>query len=94
VPDETLGRLAEWAGLGPEFDSFPDAVKALAARLRFVEAERDKLLAALERCDVSMDTAAMLGLPQQLPQVYRDSWAAAHTAARAALARRAGGEKE
>jgi hypothetical protein len=46
-----------------------------------------------ERCDVSMDTAAMHGLPQQLPSAYRDSWAAAHTATRAALARRAGGEK-
>jgi hypothetical protein len=44
------------------------------------------LAGALERCDVSMDTAAVHGLPQQLPAAYRDSWAAAHTAARKALA--------
>jgi hypothetical protein len=43
------------------------------------------LRTALEACEVVMDTAAIHGLPQQLPQVYRDSWAKAHIAARAAL---------
>jgi hypothetical protein len=46
----------------------------------------DRLRTALEHCDVVMDTAAIHGLPQQLPEVYRDSWARTHIEARAALA--------
>lgn len=45
------------------------------------------LLAALEACEVSMDTATSLGVGDFLPPAYRDSWAAAHTAARAAIAK-------
>ena len=51
---------------------------ALAARVRELEQ-------ALELCDVSMDTAARLGVGELLPPGYRDSWARAHLAARAAL---------
>jgi hypothetical protein len=49
------------------------------------------LLAALERCEVAMDTAAVQGVGDVLPPAYRDSWAAAHTAAREALALAKGG---
>src|SRR5262249_49188498 len=45
----------------------------------------DQLRAALEAVEIAMDTAAMHGLPQQLPPAYRDSWAEAHTQARALL---------
>ncbi len=44
------------------------------------------LLAALKQCDIVMDTAAIHGLPQNLPDAYRESWAAAHTQARKLLA--------
>lgn len=54
------------------------AVPALVAEIR-------RLRAALDRCDMVMDTAAILGLPQELPDVYRDSWAAAHQNARTVL---------
>lgn len=61
--------------------------------LRKLAFERDQLrarvaglLAALESCDVVMDTAALFGVGDILPQVYRDSWARVHEAARAALA--------
>jgi hypothetical protein len=66
-----------------------DAALADAARYRDLwkaaEAERDRLRAALDGCEVSMDTAAFLGLPQQLGPAYRDSWARAHQQARAEL---------
>ena len=60
------------------------------AGLRAVRAgEQEELIArlrsALEQCDMVMDTASILGLPQELPEVYRNSWAAAHIAARKAL---------
>lgn len=45
----------------------------------------DKMRAALQACEIVMDTAAIHGLPQQLPPAYRDSWAAAHEAAREVL---------
>jgi hypothetical protein len=48
-------------------------------------AENARLRAALDMCDMVMDTASILGLPQELPDVYRDSWAAAHIRARKAL---------
>lgn len=50
-------------------------------------AEVRRLRAALDRCDMVMDTAAILGLPQELPDVYRDSWAEAHQNARSVLHR-------
>lgn len=50
-------------------------------RARVAELER-----ALDACEMVMDTAAILGLPQELPEVYRDSWARAHIEARARLA--------
>jgi hypothetical protein len=54
-----------------------------AAALR---AECARLREALAACELALDTAAQHGLPQQLPPAYRESWAAAHTAARDALA--------
>ncbi len=54
-------------------------------RLAKSDAESSRLRAALEAVEIAMDTAAMHGLPQQLPPAYRDSWAAAHTQARQAL---------
>jgi hypothetical protein len=56
-----------------------------AAMIRAAEAERDRLREALAVCERSMDTAAQHGLPQSLPPAYRESWAAAHERARAAL---------
>jgi hypothetical protein len=47
--------------------------------------ENKRLRAALEACEVVMDTAALHDLPQQLPPAYRESWAAAHMGARNAL---------
>lgn len=44
-----------------------------------------EIVTALERCEVAMDTAALHGVGDILPPAYRDSWAAAHEAARAAL---------
>lgn len=46
--------------------------------------QRADLLAALESCDVVMDTAALHGVGCILPQIYRDSWVRAHEAARTA----------
>ena len=47
----------------------------------------EQLEAALRACEISMDTAAHRGLPQQLPPAYRESWVAAYKSAEAALAR-------
>jgi hypothetical protein len=63
-----------------------EEVERLAAENAALRAERDRLLGLLAACELAMDTAAQHGLPQQLPPAYRESWAAAHTAARAALA--------
>jgi hypothetical protein len=49
-----------------------------------------QLLAALKACELAMDTAAMSGVGDILAPSYRDSWAAAHTAARDALAKAQG----
>jgi hypothetical protein len=49
------------------------------------EAQAATFKAALEKCDVVMDTAAIHGVGDILPPTYRDSWAAAHTGAREAL---------
>lgn len=64
---------------------------SLRAERDALAAERDRLRAALTACDVVMDTAALHGLPQQLPPAYRDSWAAAHLGARAELEGKADG---
>lgn len=53
------------------------------------EADRKRLHAmrlAAEQCDVAMDGASVHGLPQRLPKPYRQQWAEAHTALRAAIA--------
>jgi hypothetical protein len=63
-----------------------DAAVAEVAEHPRLRARVAELEAALARCDVVMDSAGVLGLAQQLPPAYRDSWAAAHAAARAALA--------
>lgn len=56
------------------------------ANARLIAAAPD-LLEALKACELAMDTAALHGLPQELPPTYRDSWADAHIAARAAIAK-------
>jgi hypothetical protein len=59
---------------------------AVGSLVAGIIADRGRLRTALEQCDVVMDTAATFGLPQGLPEAYRDSWARVHTEARAALA--------
>jgi hypothetical protein len=61
-------------------DSEVDGV--LTKRLLWAE-EAERVLTA---CDIVMDTAAIHGLPQQLPPAYRDSWSEAHKSARELLA--------
>ena len=61
-------------------------VEMLPADARLIAAAPD-LLEALKACELAMDTAALHGLPQELPPTYRDSWADAHIAARAAIAK-------
>jgi hypothetical protein len=61
-----------------------------ADRARLIAAA-PKLLAALKRCELAMDTAAMHGVGDILPPAYRDSWAEAHTAARALITQVEGG---
>ena len=60
-------------------------VFALTEERDTITAERNRLRDALHMCDVVMDTAAMHGLPQQLPPAYKESWAAVHTNAREVL---------
>jgi hypothetical protein len=43
------------------------------------------LLAALEACELAMDTAALSGVGEILAPAYRDDWAAAHVEARRLL---------
>lgn len=67
---------------------------AVCAELDEAMADVRRLREALKACDIVMDTAAIHGLPQQLPPAYRDSWARAHTNARTTLAaEQADGEK-
>jgi hypothetical protein len=66
-----------------------DACDMHLANMRLIAAAPD-LLAACEAADVVMDTAAMHGIGDLLPPAYRDSWAAAHTAIRAAIAKAKG----
>ena len=66
-------------------DVLHDANQGWKRREDLIAADNRRLRAALEACDVVMDTAGILGISQQLPEVYRDSWAMAHMNARAAL---------
>lgn len=79
----------KWAVCGHMNATDEDAGE-LAANARLIAAAPD-LLAALVACDVSMDAAVALGIGDILPPAYRDSWARAHTAARAAIAKLKGG---
>lgn len=46
----------------------------------------NRLLAALEACDVVMSTARDHGVGDIMPPAYRDSWVATHKEAIAAIA--------
>lgn len=65
------GAIASW-------NAVPNRIAALEAEVR-------RLRAALEQTDVLMDTLATTGIGNLLPPGYRDAWAEAHLAVRAAL---------
>jgi hypothetical protein len=59
----------------------------IGGRLDAVFAERDALRAALEACELVMDTAAFEGVGEILAPAYRESWKAAHMEAQRLLAK-------
>lgn len=92
---ERLAKLADAATAGPWVTHIDGHLRLMDETAAFIAAARTavpellaevrRLRAALDQCDMVMDTAAIHGLPQELPDVYRNSWAAAHIAARKAL---------
>jgi hypothetical protein len=62
-------------------------VAELMGEVERLQKERDELLAALLACEVVMDTAAFEGVGEILSPTYRETWAAAHIAARELLAK-------
>ena len=77
-------------GLGGKLNTHEQNVEWTAAMISLhaedPAALRD-LAEAAKACDVAMETAAIHNVYQILPPAYRESWAAAHMALTAALAK-------
>jgi hypothetical protein len=87
---DTLDRLAmEVTGERKAKELLSAGLESTCERYDALKHECRRLRAVVEACEVAMDTAALHGLPRQMPPAYRDSWASAHAAARDLLARTA-----
>jgi hypothetical protein len=87
APCPECARLAmELTGERKAKELLSAGLESTCERYDELKHECRRLLAVAEACEVAMDTAALHGLPQQLPSAYRESWADAHTTLRTLLA--------